>query len=325
MSGVGRTRPGRGRLVGVPLLAAVVSTTLAACSAGAVPAAPTVPTPSATAPAIDPAPAASSSPVPVDVSADLAALEEAYSARVGVSAVDTGTGRVVVYRADERFAYASTIKVFVAAELLRRVPAPDRDAVAAWTREDVDAAGYSPVTGEHVADGLPLSALAEAAVRASDNTATNVLIDRLGGPAAVDAGLEAIGDTTSEVVHDEPALNRVPPGGTADTSTPLAFTANLRTLLQGDALAAADRRILLDWMSDNATGDALIRAGAPEGWAVADKSGGAGATRNDIAVVTPPGREPVVLTVFSTKVDPQAEYEDRLVADAAAVVLAALS
>lgn len=259
------------------------------------------------------------------MSAELAALEERYAARVGVSAVDTGTGRTVAFRAEERFAYASTLKVFVAAEFLRRVPVAERDFVVTWTQADVDAAGYSPVTGAHVAEGLPLAALAEAAVRSSDNAATNILLDRLSGPAALDAGLEELGDTTSEVVHDEPALNRVAPGATADTTTPLAFTANLRALLLGDALAAADRRILTEWMSGNATGDALVRAGAPEGWAVADKSGGAGGIRNDIAVVTPPGKDPILVTVLTTKADASAAYEDRLVAETAAVVFAALS
>jgi beta-lactamase class A len=77
-------------------------------------------------------------------------------------------------------------------------------------------------------------------------------------------------------------------------------------------------------MSGNATGDTLIRAGAPDGWVVADKSGGAGGIRNDVAVVTPPGRAPVVVTVFTTRNDPDARYDDALVARAAAIVLGAL-
>ncbi|MFD3448556.1 class A beta-lactamase [Microbacteriaceae bacterium 4G12] len=314
-------------MLGAALLAALAGTALAGCGTGAASTGTPTQAPSSSAPAAEPAPEPSPTPAPVaiDVSAELAALEERYAARVGVSAVDTGTGRVVAFRAEERFAYASTLKVFVAAEFLRRVPVAERDSVVTWTQADVDAAGYSPVAGAHVAEGLPLAALAEAAVRSSDNAATNILLDRLGGPAALDAGLEELGDTTSEVVHDEPALNRVAPGATADTTTPLAFTANLRALLLGDALAAADRRILTEWMSGNATGDALIRAGAPEGWAVADKSGGAGGTRNDIAVVTPPGRDPILVTVLTTKADASAAYEDRLVAETAAVVLAALS
>jgi len=57
---------------------------------------------------------------------------------------------------------------------------------------------------------------------------------------------------------------------------------------------------------------------------VADKSGGAGGIRNDVAVVTPPGRAPVVVTVFTTRNDPDARYDDALVARAAAIVLGAL-
>src|SRR5690625_6617540 len=56
-------------------------------------------------------------------------------------------------------------------------------------------------------------------------------------------------------------------------------------VLGADHLAPADKELLIDWMSANATGDTLIRAGAPTDWVVADKSGGAGPLRNDIAVV----------------------------------------
>jgi beta-lactamase class A len=268
--------------------------------------------------------ASSPEPAPVDVSAELAALEAEFDARIGVSAVDTGSGRQVLHRQDERFGYASSIKALAAAEFLRSVPADERDEVVTWTAADVEAAGYSPVTGESIDGGLPLAQLAEAAVRRSDNTALNLVLDRLGGPIALDRALEQLGDTTTDVVDDEPALNTIAPGSTANTTTPAAFTADLTAVALGDALPAADRALLLDWMSGNATGDALIRAGAPEGWTVADKSGGAGGLRNDVAVVTPPGRDPIVLSVLTSRNDPEADYDDALVARAAAVVLGAL-
>lgn len=78
-------------------------------------------------------------------------------------------------------------------------------------------------------------------------------------------------------------------------------------------------------MSGNATGDALIRAGAPADWTVLDKSGGVGPIRNDIAVVTPPGRAPILLTILTTRTDPAAPYDDALVAAVARLALAALS
>lgn len=263
-------------------------------------------------------------PAAIDLSDALQQLESQYAARIGVSAFDTGTGQSILYRADERFGFASSFKVFVAAGFLSQVSAAERDAVATWTQEDIDAAGYSPVTSEHLADGLTLSELAEAAVRSSDNTATNIILGRIGGPAGLQAILRQAGDDTSNIVNAEPGLNIIEAGSTDDTTTPAAFTAGLRALLTGDVLTETDTTTLLGWMSGNATGDALIRAGAPAGWTVADKSGGAYGIRNDIAIVTLPGRAPIILTILTVKNDPDAEYDNNAVVDTARAVLDAL-
>ncbi|MBF4606224.1 class A beta-lactamase [Curtobacterium sp. VKM Ac-1393] len=253
----------------------------------------------------------------------LAGLEREYDATVGVVATDTVTGDTIVYNGDRRFGYASTIKAFAAAQFLRSVPQAARDEIAHWTAADVAAAGYSPVTEQHVDDGLSYEQLAEAAVRMSDNTALNVVLTRIGGPSGLDAALTELGDTTTEVVHGEPDLNTIEPGSTEDTTTPAAFTAALATALDGSTLSAADTALLVDWMGGNATGDALIRAGAPDGWVVVDKSGGAGPIRNDVARVTPPGGDPIVLSVLTTRNDPDAAYDDALVARSASAVLSA--
>ena len=287
---------------------------LAACS-----------TPGASAPA--PSPTATPVPLPSpiaapdlatpEVEAALADLETRYDARIGLSVLDTGSGATLDHRADERFGYASSLKAFAAAALLDATDDADLDRVVTWTQAEVDAAGYSPLTSTHVADGLPLRQLAEAAVRQSDNTALNLVVEHLGGPAALDAALAAQGDDVTDVVNSEPELNRPTAGSTADTTTPAAVRGLLARVVAGDWLGDDDRAQLLDWMSGNATGDALVRAGAPAGWAVADKSGGAGPVRNDVAVVTRPGGDPVVIVVLTTRTDPAAAYDDALVAAAA--------
>jgi len=254
----------------------------------------------------------------------LIGLEQEYDATIGVVAVDTATGESVSYGGDRRFGFASTIKAFAAAEFLRSVHDSERDELVHWTAEEADAAGYAPVTSQHVEDGLTYMQLAEAAVRFSDNAALNFILDRIGGPAALDAALTGLGDVTTEVVNDEPTLNVIEPDSTQDTTSAAAFTASLATILDGSTLVAADRASLIDWMSDNRTGDALIRAGAPEGWVVADKSGGAGPIRNDIALVTPPGEEPIVITVMTSRNDPDADFDDTLVARTASIALNAL-
>ncbi|MBF4601802.1 class A beta-lactamase [Frigoribacterium sp. VKM Ac-1396] len=303
-------------------IAATLGLGLAACAS-----------PAATAPTVTPS--ASDTPVPLpspiaapdlstpEVEAALADLESRYDARVGLSVLDTGSGATLDHRADERFGYASSLKAFAAAALLDATDDADLDRVVTWTQADVDAAGYSPFTSQHVADGLPLRQLVEAAVRQSDNTALNLVLAELGGPAGLDAALAAQGDDVTDVVHTEPDLNTLTPGSTADTTTPAAFTATLARITAGDWLAADDRATLLDWMSGNATGDTLIRAGAPDGWQVADKSGGAGGIRDDVAIVTPPAGDPVVISVLTTRNDPAAKYDDALVAEAARIALTA--
>jgi beta-lactamase class A len=275
------------------------------------------PAPSATATAAE-TPAATTA----DASAQLTALEAEFDARIGVSVLDTGSGATLTHRQEERFGYASTIKVFAAAVFLHDVPADQRDEVVTWTAADVTSAGYTPVTSQYVDEGMTLAALAEATVRTSDNLALNLVLDRIGGPVGLDAGLEGLGDVTTEVVNTEPSLNTIEPGSTDDTTTPASFTTDLAQLATGDFLSGPDRATLLDWMSGNATGATLIRAGAPDGWTVADKSGGAGGIRNDVAVITPPGRDPLVVTVLTERNDPDADYDDALVARAASVVLA---
>ena len=76
--------------------------------------------------------------------------------------------------------------------------------------------------------------------------------------------------------------------------------ANLRALLLGDALSPASRAQLETWLEENKTGGEMIRAGLPNDWRVGDKTGrgGEGAT-NDIAILRPPGRAPILLAVYS--------------------------
>lgn len=273
-----------------------------------------------------PVPSASAEPVPPSgslsaVSSSIGELEAMYQARVAVSAIDIGTGISVQHREDERFGFASTLKAFAAAQFLSQVHGEDRHELMKWNRADVDAAGYSPLTTDHVNSGLTLVELAEAAVRLSDNTAMNLVLERIGGPEGINEAFAEWGDSVTQVADIEPDLNNANVDTGANTTTATAFTSSMVAVLGADHLAPADKELLIDWMSANATGDTLIRAGAPTDWVVADKSGGAGPLRNDIAVVFAPEREPIVITILTERYDPEQTYDDALVADVATVVL----
>lgn len=254
---------------------------------------------------------------------ELAALESARDARVGVYAIDTGTGRQLAYRADERFGYASTYKALAAAALLADPPAGGLDSTVSYTTDQL--VTYSPVTEQHTATGMTLRELADAAVRYSDNTAGNLLLEALGGPSGFQAALRAIGDTTTHAERFEPELNVLAPGSTADTSTPRALASDLRAYVLGSVLTAASREQLSAWLVGNTTGDALIRAVAPHGWRVGDKTGSADhGTRNDIAVLWPDGGKPIVMAVLTDHTAVDADTDDGLVASAARAALRGL-
>lgn len=250
-------------------------------------------------------------------------LERTFGARLGLYLVDTGTGREVGFRADERFAYASTHKVFSAAAILRRTPVEALDRMVTYGPGDV--VSYSPITERHAGTGMPLRAVLDAALRYSDNTAANLMFRELGGPAGLATALRGIGDATTHVDRVETALNEAEPGDLRDTSTPRALAAGLRAFTLGTALPEDRRALLVEMMRLNTTGGTLIRAGVPAGWQIADKSGTAAyGTRNDIAVVWPPQRAPIVLVILSGRRAKDATYDDRLIAQAATAALKAL-
>ena len=253
----------------------------------------------------------------------LAAIERSFHARLGVYALDTATGRTVAYRADERFAYASTYKALAAGILLKRDTDAQLDHVVSYRAADL--VSYSPITSRHVGTGMTVRDLIAAALDYSDNTAANLLLDQLGGPAGLQAALRGIGDPTTNVDRTEPTLNEATPGDPRDTSTPRALGTDLRALVLGDALPAARAGLFTDWLRANTTGGPYIRSGVPAGWKVGDKTGNGGyGTRNDIGIVWPPGGAPVVVAVLSDRGTAAASSDDALIADATRAALAAL-
>jgi beta-lactamase class A len=252
--------------------------------------------------------------------AEFAQLESRYQATLGVYVLDTGSGRTVTYQADQRFAFCSTIKALAAAELLHR----DTDAQLGQTVTYAasDLVDYSPVTSQHVAGGMTLTAVMTAAIEVSDNTALNLMLNQLGGPPSLQAALRSLNDQTTNTDRPEPGVNSALPGDVRDTSSPRALAEDLRAYALGNVLSPQRRTLLTSWLTANTTGGPYIRAGAPAGWTVADKTGnGDYGTRNDIAVLWPPDRAPIVIAVLSHRGSANASSGDALIADATKLAL----
>lgn len=254
---------------------------------------------------------------------DFSQLEKKYDARLGVYAIDTGTNQTISYRPNERFAFASTYKALAAGVLLQKNSTEKLNEVVTYTKEDL--VEYSPVTEKYIDTGMTLGEIAEAAVRYSDNTAGNILFHKIGGPKGYEKALRQIGDRVTLSDRFETELNEAIPGDNRDTSTAKAIATNLKNFTIGNALPDHKRNILTEWMKGNATGDKLIRAGVPTDWIVGDKSGaGSYGTRNDIAIVWPPNRAPIIIAILSSKDEKEATYDNQLIAEATEVIVNAI-
>jgi beta-lactamase class A len=256
----------------------------------------------------------------------LMALEAHSGRRLGVAALDTGTGRRVVHRAGERFAMCSTFKLALAGAVLARVDAgkESMERTVAYTSKDL--LSYAPITRERAQEGsMTVGALCAAAVEVSDNTAANLLLRTLGGPAGFTRYLRSLGDEVTRLDRDEPTLNANEPGDDRDTTTPEAMLATMNALLLGDALSPASRQRLQGWLVASTTGGARLRAGVPVSWRVGDKTGtGANGATNDLAILWPPGRSPILIAAFSTGAKGSDDEHNALLAEVARIVLGAM-
>ncbi len=228
----------------------------------------------------------------------IAAIEQRHGGRLGMFAVDTGSGRTLAHRADERFLMCSTFKTLLAALTLARVDGGQEGLTRMVAYGKRDLIFTSPVTQANVASGrMSVEDLLRAMLVHSDNTAAILLMRRAGGPAALTRFLRRIGDRVSRSDRYEPASNRA--DGARDTTSPRAIIGAARQLLLGNVLAPASRAQLEAAMIACVTGASRLRAALPEGWSVGHRSGeNLTEESNDTAIVRPPGRAPLLVAVY---------------------------
>jgi beta-lactamase class A/beta-lactamase class A CARB-5 len=249
-------------------------------------------------------------------------VEQSLQARVGLAVLDTADGQWWQYRADERFPMASTSKALICAALLARGSGAMK---TAWLIKEEAIQSYAPTTKELIGQQVSAAQLCAITMRNSDNSAANGVLEVLGGPEAITSFLRGVGDTVTRLDRNEPSLNEATPGDLRDTTTPQAMVQTLRNLVLGDALKASDRDRLIDWLRHNEVGGPLLRAGVPESWTVADRTGAAAyGTRGVVAVMWPPERGPLVAAVYITETKASMEARNAAIATIGKAMAAAV-
>jgi beta-lactamase class A len=254
----------------------------------------------------------------------LSALERQSGGRFGVAVIDGAGVERAQHRGDERFPLCSTFKLLAVAAVLARVDRGQERLDREIAFGSADLLEYAPVVRARAAGGhLSVAELCEAAITLSDNTAANLLLDSLGGPARFTAFVRTLGDATTRLDRSEPSLNECLPNDERDSSTPRAMARSVRALLLGSALTKASRERLVAWLAASTTGLQRLRAGVPSNWRAGDKTGsGYGGTTNDIGILWPPEGKPIIIAAYLTQTSASAEVRNGVFAELARRVVA---
>lgn len=254
----------------------------------------------------------------------LKGLETRSGGRLGVAVLNTATGQLIGNRLDERFAMCSTFKALAVAFTLARVDRGEEQLGRRIFFTERDLVKPFKATRPYLANGMTIEQLCEAAAVVSDSTAANLLLASFGGPGALTAYLRSLGDVVTRLDKVELDLNVVKPGETHDTTSPRAMANTLQRVILGDALSSSSRGRLTNWMTESKDAAARrLRVGLPEGWRIANKPGTwDGISTNDIGVIFPPGRDPIVVAAYLGEAPASTKEQEAILADVARIVAA---
>ncbi|MBG6239715.1 beta-lactamase class A [Mycetocola sp. CAN_C7] len=251
----------------------------------------------------------------------LSDLESETGVTIGVAAGQHGRGPYT-YRGGDAFPMCSLFKTLVVARLLRDHAYDDEF----WKRR-VSFREDQIVENSIICDAdedrnMSVEELADAALRFSDNTAGNLLLELIGGPLQIGAYATSLGARSTRLDRWEPELNEAIPGDLRDTSTPSDIRKLYETVLLGEALSTLGQARLRAWMLRNATAGKRLGAALPPGSELADKTaaGGFGVV-SDAGVVWQEGHTPLTIAVMTRTDDADAPNDNSVVARAGKLII----
>ena len=264
---------------------------------------------------------------------DLSALEATFDrivrtsrAEVGVALIHLESGARLAVHGDRRFPMASVYKLPIALELLAQVSEGRMELSRPLTLGPSDIRPCCTLSRRHPRGGITISAgeLLELMIVESDNTASDAVLKLVGGPAAVERRLRALGFIDMNVnryegqtLFDMAGVTQLPPeneltletarrlidevpmaeviaararytSDVRDTATPDEMARFLGRLQLGNLLPPAHTNLLLDLMARSKTGPQRLKAQLPRDTVVAHKTGTTDVVINDVGIITLP-------------------------------------
>ncbi|MBH1999559.1 MAG: SGM family class A beta-lactamase [Sphingomonadaceae bacterium] len=248
-------------------------------------------------------------------------IEQETGGRLGVALVDNKGALLLGFNRDERFALCSTFKAPLAAAMLIGAEGGKFGLGGEIPFGKEDILEYAPVVKKNKKRGrMSMAELAQAAVEVSDNSAANLLLPMLGGPAGFTAFMRAHGDDVTRLDRNEPALNENAQGDPRDTTSPAAMAGLMGRLIFRDLKPAGANQLRV-WLNASTTGAQRIKAGLPEGWTSGSKTGSCGTAYNDVALVKAPSGDEYILAIYLDRPTVDADAAEAAIAETARAAL----
>ncbi len=228
---------------------------------------------------------------------------------LGVAVLDLSSGKKFVLRGDEVFPQASSIKTAVLAELYLQVQVGKLKLTDLYTVQASDLVPDSSIMGGLTpgVTRITLRDLATMMIAVSDNSATNVLIDRV-GMENVNALMDSLGLVHTRLRRKMMDL-KAASEGRENISTPAEMMTLLEDLYRGKVLNRAMTDDFFTMLSTQKHG--FLSRNLPEGLKIANKPGELEGVRNDSGVVFVENR-PYVICVMTTYLRRERDGEEAI-------------
>jgi len=216
---------------------------------------------------------------------------------LGVAILDLSTGKKYLFHADEILPTASSIKIAILAELFRQAQQGKLKLTDLYTLQQSDIVGGSGLAGALTpgVTRLTIRDVAALMISVSDNSATNIIIDRV-GMGNVNALLDSLGLTHTRLRRKMMDL-KAASEGRENVATPREMMTLLEDLYRGKVLNKQFTEDFFNLLSVHK--ESYIARELPEELKVANKPGELEGVRNDSGIVFT-GNRPYVISVMTT-------------------------
>lgn len=249
-------------------------------------------------------------------------IEAKYGGKIGLYSINRNNWHNFSHHSSFYFPICSTYKFLVVGAILKQSMTNENLLEEEVKIPEHEIVEHSPITKKHASKEMTIKQLCKASIK-GDNTATNLLINKLGGLKKLRDFNLSLKDHATKVANLEPKVNEVDLTTNLNKTTPKILTRDINKLAFSNEILDKKHRIMFKkWLKDNNTGYDRIAAEVPDHWDVGDKTGTCQyGTTNDVAIIWPDDGRAVAMSIFYTQPHKEAKPNNKVIKKTAKVVL----